>query len=194
MAECCLFAAGGVTFPVMAFLLVEGYKHTSNMKKYCARLLVFAVISQIPYSLFLGNNGNVLFTLLIGLGLLYADNHASSRIAFWLLTGAGCCISLLCDWGFLGIVMILAFKRVEGASKCPTAIGIAIAGIGLPAASDLATVGVAGLPAFLYPAIGCTAAIPLTKSYNGTRGRPLKWLFYAYYPAHIAILGTLAAL
>lgn len=192
--ECCLFAAGGVTFPIMAFLLVEGYAHTSNVKRYAGRLFAFALISQIPYSLFLDSNGNVLFTLLIGLGLLYADDHTDSRVGFWLLAGAGCCLSLLCDWGFLGVVMILMFKRIEGDTRRLAAIGIAVASIGLPAASDLAAEGLAGLPALLYPVVGCTAAIPLAKSYNGTRGKPLKWLFYAYYPAHIAILGMLATL
>ena len=37
VGECVLFAVGGVTFPVMAYLLVEGYRHTSNVKRYvCA--------------------------------------------------------------------------------------------------------------------------------------------------------------
>ena len=41
----------------------------------------------------------------------------------------------------------------------------------------------------LYPLLGCTATIPLLLAYNGSRGRPMKWLFYAYYPAHILVLG-----
>ena len=68
VGECVLFAVGGVTFPVMAYLLVEGYRHTSNVKRYALRLAVFAAVSQIPYALYLALNANVLFTLLIGLG------------------------------------------------------------------------------------------------------------------------------
>ena len=44
-------------------------------------------------------------------------------------------------------------------------------------------------PSALYPLVGCTATIPLLWAYNGGRGRPMKWFFYAYYPAHIAVLG-----
>ena len=45
------------------------------------------------------------------------------------------------------------------------------------------------LPFMLYAFVGCTGAIPLLLSYNGRRGRPLKYFFYAYYPAHIFVLG-----
>jgi len=34
-----LFAAGGVTFPIMAYFVVEGYRHTSNLKRYLSALL-----------------------------------------------------------------------------------------------------------------------------------------------------------
>ena len=33
-----MYAVGGVTFPIMGYFVVEGYKHTSNFKKYILRL------------------------------------------------------------------------------------------------------------------------------------------------------------
>lgn len=65
-----LYSLGGLTFPIMAYLLCEGYRHTSSVRRYAERLAVFAVVSQIPYSLLFGATGNVLITLLIGLGML----------------------------------------------------------------------------------------------------------------------------
>ena len=50
------------------------------------------------------------------------------------------------------------------------------------------------LPFALYGLVGCTAAIPLLLAYNGLRGKPLKWFFYAYYPAHITVLGLACGL
>lgn len=71
-----LYSLGGITFPVMAFLLTEGFVHTSNLKRYAGRLALFACIAQIPYSLLWGATGNVLFTLLISLGLLWAYENS----------------------------------------------------------------------------------------------------------------------
>ena len=63
-----LYMVGGLTFPIMAYLLCEGYRHTSSVRRYAERLALFAVISQVPYSLLFGAQGNVLITLLNGLG------------------------------------------------------------------------------------------------------------------------------
>ena len=38
-----------LTAPVMAFFIAEGYYYTRDVKKYMKRLLIFAVISYIPY-------------------------------------------------------------------------------------------------------------------------------------------------
>ena len=46
-------AAGRLAFPLFAFLIVNGYRKTHDVRRYLTRLIAFAVISQIPYSLFL---------------------------------------------------------------------------------------------------------------------------------------------
>ena len=80
-AKIMLFAFGGLTFPIMAFLLVEGYKHTSNFKRYALRLLLFAFITYIPYMWAMRGFGlNVLFTLLLGLITLYLYDHMKNRV------------------------------------------------------------------------------------------------------------------
>ena len=142
-----LFGFGGLTFPIMAFLLVEGYHHTSNIKRYAGRLLAFALVSQVPYA--------------------------------------------LCDWGIIGPLMILMMRAIPDRRQgIVVPLLVPILGNGLPALSDyMAAFDPALLPFALYPLLGCTATIPLLLAYNGSRGRPMKWLFYAYYPAHILVLG-----
>ena len=63
---------GRIAFPIFAFQISEGYAHTRNIKKYLVRLLIFALVSQIPFMLFVSlvNDDfslNVIFTLLFGL-------------------------------------------------------------------------------------------------------------------------------
>ena len=68
-----LTCAGRVAFPIFAFMAVEGYFHTRSFKKYILRMLLFAVLSEIPFDLMYGGtwfypvHQNVLWTFLLSL-------------------------------------------------------------------------------------------------------------------------------
>ena len=47
---------GRLAFPIFAFQLVIGYKYTKNLKKFIGRLLLFAIISEVPFFIFLRMN------------------------------------------------------------------------------------------------------------------------------------------
>jgi hypothetical protein len=61
---------GRLAFPIFGYLLILGVESTRNVKKYFARLLVFAFISQIPYFFAFGltplDQLNIFFSLFFG--------------------------------------------------------------------------------------------------------------------------------
>ena len=135
----------------------------------------------------------MLITLLLGLLLLHLHDVLESRAAWWAAVVAGVVVSGACDWGFIGVPMILiaAFMPTRRQQALYSST-LPMAGFGLPALVELAMGSPAVLPALLY-ALGNGAAGLLLCSYNGKRGRPLKWFFYVYYPAHLAVLVILRA-
>ncbi|MBP5249525.1 MAG: hypothetical protein J6Z46_05930 [Lachnospiraceae bacterium] len=119
---------GRIAFVIFAFLLAEGYDHTTDRKKYTLRLMAGALISEIPYDLM--NEGktfdiwhqNVFFTLLIGLCTVWVMD---SRIIRGLKRGKNfACIGIIlcgmllaelvrCDYGLLGIGLVVAFHLLK---------------------------------------------------------------------------------
>lgn len=131
-----LYSVGGMTFPIMAFLLAEGYAHTSDVRRYALRLGIFALIAQVPYSLLFGVQGNVLFTLLIGLGILCLSDRFGTA---WGAAAAIVATLLLCsfaDWGSIGFIAIFLFGTLREASRPPARPSIPPSPAGAPLPSS----------------------------------------------------------
>ena len=119
---------GRLAFPIYAFMIVEGYFHTSDLKKYVKRLLIFAVISEIPFNLMMGSNlffpihQNVLWSFLISIGLIHWNEKVKTK-QLWKKISVG--IATLCiaylggiltfvDYNNAGIFMVLIFYFFRG--------------------------------------------------------------------------------
>lgn len=184
---------GGATFPTMAFLITEGYRRTSNVYRYMMRLFVFALISQAPFWFFLSHCGNVLFTLLIGLILVHLDHTMDNRVLFACAVVAGCALSYFCDWPIIGPAAVLFFERLRDREHgIVTACWIIAACVIVPLVPSLLETGsslyLAGAAGGVFGGIVTSLLLP---RYQGRRGFSIKYFFYIYYPAHIAILGLI---
>ena len=87
---------GRLAFPVFCFLIAEGCAHTHDKKRYAARLLVFAVLSEPAFDLMHGvwftmDYQNVLWTLLLGALVCWAVEWASAGGALWPRSPCGNC-------------------------------------------------------------------------------------------------------
>lgn len=178
---------GRLAFPIFCFLLVEGFLHTHDFKKYALRMLGFALISEWPFdwAFFSGvywGHQNVYFTLLLGLLAMKAlDTYQTPEgmPALKGILGAAACFLaaalLHCDYDVLGLALILALymTRKDKRAQC-----------------------IAGAVFSLFEPVA-PLAFGLVWFYSGERGGSSKleqWAFYWFYPAHIFVLGVLANL
>jgi len=172
---------GRISFPIFCFLLVEGFLHTKDVRKYGIRLLAFALISEIPFDLAVFNSWfhpgyqNVFFTLFIGLWVLeWYQKAMGDPLRQFLAIGVGCGVSILLrsDYNLDGIVLILIIYIFRNNKRLQTIFA------GIMAALISASCFGAGIFAF-WP----------IHLYNGKKGeRNLKYLFYVFYPLHLVLL------
>lgn len=187
---------GRLTFPIMGFFITEGYRHTSNLKRYAGRLLIFGVISILPCLLAFGWGLNIFFTLLCGLLALEAAHRFPSRHIHLPLVLLISLISAPCDWGIGGVWLIYLMGTAKR-QKLGIALGVVV-GLFLSPLQDWFLAMFYYHSAFHIQAhyfrAGILLAIPLLLCYNGKRGLRCKYLFYWYYPVHLLILAAVTAL
>lgn len=180
---------GRLTMPIMAFLISEGYHYTRSVRKYLFRLLIFAIVSQVPYMLAFGiNNLNVMFTLAISVLLLAIETSYMSNLLRVLLTFSLLLVSVFCDWSLFGVLFVYVFYRYRGNFK-RQALSFCIVVVLQIAVHALMSFPSRNLDYFVNA--GTIAALPLLSLYNLRRGRDVRYFFYIYYPVHLAVLALL---
>lgn len=166
---------GRIAFPIFCFLLVEGFTHTSNRKKYALRLLLFACISEIPFdlavsnTLFDPNTCNVFITLVLGLLTIWAMDHFRDKVPLQILLALlGCYLAyrINSDYDYRGIILIVLLYYFR---------------------YDRSLQSFAGAISLYWEWPAMFAFIPISM-YNGTRGISRKYFFYIFYPAHLLML------
>lgn len=206
-----LTCIGRITYPIYAFLLVEGYFHTRNLKKYALRLFAFALISEIPFNLAMGSrlfypiHQNVLFSYLISLGLIHWNEKARKSGKWWKRYLTVFCSVLLAnilglitfvDFYHAGILMVLIFYYFRGSSWKHFLLQF----LGL----WYVNLEILGGYEYLWDFFGHTlhitrqgfallALIPiwLYRGRQGYHSRGFRLFCYWFYPAHLLILGLL---
>lgn len=205
---------GRLSFPIFAFMIVEGYFHTKNLKKYVLRLLVFAIISEIPFNLAMSSrivnpmHQNVLWSFLISIGLIYWNEKAKAtqKIGKQIVVG---CISVILgyilgiitmvDYYHAGILTVLVFYFFRqkkwwsylGQFVCLWYINTEIlGGFGYE-------IPLFGKNIFIHrQGFALLALIPIWL-YHGKQGyhsKILQYVYYAFYPVHLLILGLIKML
>ena len=173
---------GRIAFPIYCFLLVEGFYYTKSRIRYACNLLIFGILSELPFNWFIGNQlwvpdyQNVFFTLLLGLLAIWAMEKLWGKwplMCLPLAAAMGAAYLLHTDYDYKGVLLIAVLYLLRSYP----------------------------LPRFFAGALclywewkAIFAWIPITL-YNGKRGwmkgPVLKYLFYIFYPAHLLLLAYL---
>ena len=185
---------GRIAFPLFIFLLVEGFTHTKNSRRYLLRLFIFALVSEIPFDLafrhtsFYLKSQNVFFTLFTGLLVIYAIDRIEKESLRVLKPSLStwCFIELLT----IGLLLVgcLAGQFLEMDYHAVGVLAIVVAYLTRKNRYlRLILVCVILLFSSMREAYSFLAFIPAA-FYNGKRGRQNKYFFYIFYPAHLLVL------
>ena len=209
-----LTCIGRLAFPIFAFMIVEGYFHTRSVKKYMLRMLIFAVLSEIPFNLMAGGrifypiHQNVLWTFLIALVMIHWNEKAKATEKRWLripvavgtmLLGSLVGLLTMMDYYHAGVLMVLVFYFFRGTTWRHKAAQLVL--LWWINAEVLGGIGYEfqffGRSFFLArQSLAVLALIPiwLYRGKQGYHSKWFRWLCYGFYPAHLLILGVLQQL
>lgn len=204
---------GRIAFPIYAFLTVEGFFHTKNFKKYMLRMLICALLSEIPFNLMMGGwidpfDQNVIWTFIIALLAMKLLETIKNKLwhknwLFKVITlGLAVLIVMLCyalgmitfvDYHGEGILMVFVFFFFRQRKWWSYLAQLALMYyINVPMlGSRYDTYSLFGVSFdFYYQSIALLALIPiwLYKGKQGYHSKAFQYCYYAFYPVHILVL------
>ena len=189
---------GRLAFPIFAFQIAVGYAHTHDKKKYTIRMLIFAIISELPLLFFRNISGypgwkaNIGFTFFIALLCLKIidltkekKNYFISLLLF-LLIEAGYLLDV--EYGFYGILLCITFYLFPFRSE--NKIDYTNLFMMVIVYCYITVVYVITYRTNVIQYYCILALIPILL-YNGKKGINLKYFFYVFYPLHLFLLGII---
>ena len=172
---------GRIAFFLFAFMIAEGMVHSKNVVKYKGRLLLFALLSEIPHDLLFYNkwlefeHQNIFFTLFLSAFLIYLLRKPLSLLHKSLVILSALILSTVgnLEYGIYGLLLIVNFYFIK---DC--AIKTIIAQL-------LSTFAV-----FIINILQFWAGLGIVPLllYNGKKGINTGKIFYYFYPFHLSVL------
>ena len=176
---------GRIAFPIFLFFIVEGFFKTKDRKKYLITMIIFGIISEVPFDMFTSrtffnpNWNNMMFTLALCLIAIWIVDSLKGKIktkALWYISS----IIIVIFFGFLAMIFSLDYDY-----HAIFAAYIFYMFYNKPLVG--AVLGYLSIIKEFYSGLG----FALTLTYNGKRGRQYKWFNYLFYPVHLLIIGAL---
>ena len=189
---------GRVAFPIFCYCMTVGLLYTRDVKRYLGRLAVFALISQPFYVLATHphdwmvdqnwTNWNIFFTLFLSLLAMYGFKERK----WWLFILGLFTVSWWnFDYSGMGIQLMLIFFLCRNHTKIGALLYVLSY---LPCLwggymEDPLALKLGGF-AIDWPIFALLAA-PLIFIPTRSNLKIPKWFFYAFYPAHLAVIALI---
>lgn len=196
-----LHLIGRLTAPIMWFFVCEGFYYTKNLKKYISRMLILAVISHFAYCFAFGisyipfvggkifNQTSVIYPLLMALLVLYVT-YKNTTLKKWqkeIVNFVLIISAFPADWSSIAALSIVdMYKHRKNLFKQMCAMMFYVLIYAVVSFFFVNKV-------YAFVCLGVIMVYPLLSLYNGEKGKAgwMKWVFYAYYPAHLVIVGII---
>ena len=178
---------GRIAFPLFCFLLVEGFFKTRCRKKYLLNLLIFGVISEVPFDMFTTASffnmdwNNVMFTLAFVLITIWIIDILKERMQKLPKT----------LWYFASFIIVIIMCIAAMYLSLDYEHHAILIGYFFYLFHDVPLLAIPFGYASMYTQPWALLGFGLTLTYNGKRGKQNKMLNYWFYPAHLLILGIL---
>lgn len=207
-----LTVIGRMAMPIFAFQIAEGFFRTHDRRRYLLRMLLFALVSEIPFNLMAGGrvfypiHQNVMFTFLIALLLMSAMERFYAQKIRFLFVSVACAaaawilgIVTFVDYYHYGIFMVLLFYWSYRLPRLP-AMAVQLAGLlyicdsmgGLVVPVEL--FGVTHEVGRQMAAILALIPIWLYSGRKGYSSKAVQYACYAFYPVHMLVLYVIGIL
>lgn len=213
---------GRIAYPLFAYMLVKGFFYTKNRVRHLANILVFALISEIPFDLvdegimFNFRYQNVMITLALGTVMIWAlevvrqDGIQNSISNLWLRKAAysafaivliACVASfnylLHADYGARGIVTIAIIYMLKDDNLKLVQLGPILFLLNIFLVTLITEGNIHSTVKYFEFEVYAIAAFPImyadTGIRNERRGYFMKWLGYWFYPVHMLVIYLIGA-
>lgn len=187
---------GRFAFPIFAYFIAEGFYFTRNRKKYFLKILIFAIISQIPY-LFLFDGLNILFTFFVSIILLFIvdmlfKTRGFQKFILIVITVLILILSYLLgllgiiDYGLYGVLLPIIFYLFRDGDFVKFSLFIIMVILGV--VGEILLVGSALFINFIPLFSILSVPVLLLYNENFKNSKVFKYLFYILYPLHLAFI------
>ncbi len=178
---------GRIAFPIFIFLLVEGYFKTRNRWRYLGTLLLFGIISEVPFDMcssgvfFEINWNNIMFTLALVLAMIWIIDVLKKKMQTL--------PKLL--WYLVSFIIVAAASLISVNLSLDYDFHAVLIGYFLYLFHDRPIIALPFNFAAMYKEPWALLGFGLTLTYNGKRGKQNKLVNYLFYPVHLLILGII---